>query len=784
MYTPSRRTFLQQTLGAAAALNAGKAFPLSAVSEVSGAGNSDGKKIYEVGAVYHYFPWTPQEQLTQDLETIATTGINTINPIPSFELKFGNPEPDFSKMDLILKNCHRLNLRVMPTVFWTGLLASWAASKWPDQFPPVLDVDQREQKLSFADPKVLDLIDHYSRITVERFRNHPSVIAYNIWDEPHMLGFTLQVGQGGAAKADDNPPFDRWFEKWGLKKYGSAAAWFSQWNDVLLNPEYQNFDRPLFYWYATGHILRRINTLVKSLDPVHPTRTHNVGSTTVCQNVNIYTQDDWTMSKVVDQYGLSYYPDIPARNVEDNPEMLAKKKALWDTPWTTSLELTSAHDAAGGKPFVMPEVQTGPQTGFTRYGAEPGMIYDYSRIHMLAWQMAAHDAKGMYFWKWRPHLDDWQAFGRGLAAPDGSITDRAKAAGDAARVLNADPELFLESKPVQPEIAVVYDVYTELKVSSQGRDWGSFPARNMIGIYRELWGDQVRVNVLDARELTADSLKPYKLTIFPFYLCLRKNVSDAIEAYVNSGGTVLADARFGIINPLDRGYEVNPGLGMAKLFGARRDGLVAGYAPWNIRVTDAKGALKGATLPDRVTGRVFREDLQLEKGSEGTVAAVFEETKTPAIVVKRTGSGQSMLLGFSLGISLMEDKGQDLDSGAAALLKAVWQSAGVTPPIQISSLSSARNEGSVERERSAQNTAPVEAVVHSRGRENERLVYLLNWGHQRTEVRTELPWPGSGNVQGKDLVSGSSVQVERKGDGAAFTVSLDGDHAAAVHLQG
>ena len=65
------------------------------------------------------------------------------------------------------------------------------------------------------------------------------------------------------------------------------------------------------------------------------------------------------------EYGLSYYPDIPTRSAESNPEQLAKAKAMWDTPWMTSLELTSVHDAAAaaGKPFVVPEVQTAPQTG-------------------------------------------------------------------------------------------------------------------------------------------------------------------------------------------------------------------------------------------------------------------------------------------------------------------------------------------------------------------------------------------------------------------------------------
>jgi beta-galactosidase GanA len=731
---------------------------------ISAAGALAGQRPYEVGTVYIFLPSTSNEQIVRDLETIAATGINTIEICPSFLLTPGNPQPDFSKTDLILKTSERLGLRVMPTVFWSGLLPDYAEAKWPDRFSPIIDGEGREARLSYANPEVMRLIDDYSIATVQHFKDSPSVIAYNIWDEPHMEGFSLSAG--GRRGGGGDPHFDRWFEEWGLEKYGSPAAWYLQWNDQLLNQEYARFDRPLFYWYATGHILQHLNELVKSIDPVHPTRTHDVGSTAVSGGLSIYGQDDWTLSKFVDEYGLSYYPDIPARGAEDNPEQLAKEKALWDTPWTTSLELTSAHDAAAvsGKPFVIPEVQTGPQTGFTRYGDEPGAIFDYNRIHLLAWQMAAHDAKAMYFWQWRPHMDEWQAFGRGLAASDGSLTPRAVAAGDAARALNSDPDLFLQSRPLTPQVAVVYDVVGDLKAKAQGGDWDSFTTRNLIGIYRALWKDQVRINILDGRQVTADSLKPYKLVIFPFYLCLRKNVAEALEAYVAGGGTALADARFGIIDELDRGYRVNPGLGMEKLFGARRHDLVASHSVSEVRITQPAGLLNGVTLPGHVAGRVFREELQLEKGSEGQVIAVFEITGTPAVVVRRTGKGQTILLAFSLGIPLLENQ----DPGAAALLREICKSAGVKSSIRVTT---------------APHAGPVEAVVHSRGREDERLVYVLNWGHAQANVTAELPWPGQARLQGKDMVSGRAVAVEHRENRAVFTLSLPADHAAAVHLQ-
>jgi len=731
---------------------------------LSAMGAVAGQRPYEVGTVYIFLPSTSHEQIVRDLENIAATGINSIEICPSFLLTPGNPTPDFTKTDLILKTAERLGLHVMPTIFWSGLLPDYAEARWPDRFSPTIDGEGREQRLAYANPEVMRLIDDYSLITVQHFKDSPSVIAYNIWDEPHMEGFSL--AGGGRREGGDDPHFDRWFEEWGLKKYGSSAAWYLQWNDQLLNQEYQRFDRPFFYWYASGHVLQHINDLVKSLDTVHPTRTHNVGSTATNEGVSIYSQDDWTMSKVVDGYGLSYYPDIPTRSAESNAAALAKAKAEWDTPWMTSLELTSSHDAAAasGKPFVVPEVQTAPQTGFTRYGDEPGTVFDYNRIHMLTWQIAAHDGKATYFWQWLPHMDEWQGFGRGLAATDGSPTQRAVAAGDAARALNSDPDLFLDSKPVAPQVAVVYDVAGHLKAVSQGGDWGSFTVRNLMGIYRTLWRDQVRVNVLDGRQVTAESLKPYKLVIFPFYLCLRKNVADALTAYVEGGGTVLADARFGIINELDRGYRVNPGAGMERLFGTRRHDLFASHTPWDVRVTKPSALLNGASLPSHLMGSVFREELQLEKGSEGEVAAVFEKAGTPAVVVHRTGKGQTILLGFSLGIPLLEND----DPGATSLLRAVWKSAGVTPAVRVSTPAGA---------------GTVEAVVHSRGRADERLVYLLNWGHQPANVSAEVPWDGQTRLHGKDIVSGHAVEVAHHENRATFTVTIPADHAAAVHIE-
>src|ERR1017187_10244411 len=116
------------------------------------------QRPFEVGTVYIFLPSTSNEQIIRDLETIAATGINTIEICPSFLLTPGNPQPDFSKTDLILKTAERLGLRVMPTIFWSGLLPDYAEAKWPDRFSPLIDGEGRDARLSYANPEVMRLI--------------------------------------------------------------------------------------------------------------------------------------------------------------------------------------------------------------------------------------------------------------------------------------------------------------------------------------------------------------------------------------------------------------------------------------------------------------------------------------------------------------------------------------------------------------------------------------------------------------------------------------------------
>ena len=440
---------------------------------------------------------------------------------------------------------------------------------------------------------------------------------------------------------------------------------------------------------------------------------------------------------------------MPGRAVEDQPAAAARALALWAAPWVQSLTLTESHDAAGGKPFLIMEAQSGPRSGLCRHG-----FLKYEDIHRMVWQAVAHDAKGFVFWKWYPFRDSVQSQGRGLCATDGSLTERAVAAGDASRVVNANVDLFLDSHPVQPQVALVYDAISDLKAKIHEGDWGGMTAQDFLGIYKILWREHIPVNVLNSNDLTAEKLRPYRLVIFPFCMCLEKNVAQAIEGYVRQGGTVVVDARFGIMDHRHQGYRITPGLAMNKLFGTSRHDFIGGYSPFEVNMVKGQQYLKDLGPNARLAGGVFCEELQLDPKDKGDVIAAFQKTGMPAVVAKRTGKGKTFLLGFMLGTPLFDKE----DAGTADFLRSLLATAGVTAPVRV---------------QLKQGDGPVEAFVHTRPGSDDRLLYLINWSDRPTPLTVSLPWPSNGGpAKATDLVTGKAVQLAVQSPPRVATMTL------------
>ena len=229
------------------------------------------------------------------------------------------------------------------------------------------------------------------------------------------------------------------------------------------------------------------------------------------------------------------------------------------------------------------------------------------------------------------------------------------------------------------------------------------------------------------------------------------------------GGTVLADARFGILDERHQGYRINPGQSMATLFGARRHDFTTIYDPAEIRYSGADGWLNGLNQDEPMVGGVFREQLQLEPGSEGTVIGTFDNTNFPAIVAKRTGKGQTFLLASLLGVPLFDGE----NAGTTAFIRSLLKTAGVVSPVRITL---------------QPGDGPVEAVVQSRNRANERLLFLINWGNQPAPISAELPWPGAAALNATDRVGGLAVAVAHTDGLATIKLTLPAGRAAIVHI--
>ena len=122
----------------------------------------------------------------------------------------------------------------------------------------------------------------------------------------------------------------------------------------------------------------------------------------------------------------------------------------------------------------------------------------------------------------------YESGGFGLIQLDGTITDRARAAGGIARVVDRDQKLFLDARPPAAQVAVVYNPMAHFvggrqRAAAYGGPQGEVAGierDSLLGVYRALFPRNVPIDYVHINELSAAALAPYKLVILPYPLLL------------------------------------------------------------------------------------------------------------------------------------------------------------------------------------------------------------------------------------------------------------------------
>jgi beta-galactosidase len=694
-----------------------------------------------------------KELWRKDVHSIKQLGFNTLRAW--IDWASGEPEQgkyDFETLDVLLELAEEEGLKLVLQVYMDSA-PHWVGERYPDS----LFVSSNGQSIrpesspgycrDHAGVRAAD--NAFYAALAQRAVRSPAFLGWDLWSEPHVINWAN-------AAWITNPEFCfcphtvRRFRGWLEKKYATVdalnVAWyrrFSSWDQVepsrlstiLSYTDY--IDWKQFIVDKLGEDLRDRYGAVNDVAPSSVVTSHAAVVGMFSSPHHWEGQaDDWTMAAQVDYYGTSFYPKHSA--FVDR-----------DAPWRAALfDFTRSFGYDGDRRgFWVGELQGGFGTIATNI-SPPVTAAD---LRTWTWTALSRGAKGINYYAWYPMSSGYESGGFGLNELDGTITDRARRAGEIACLVNRQQELFLRARPSRSDVAIVYNPLAHFvggrqRAAAYGGPQGEvigIERDSLLGVHRALFAANIPVDYVHIDHLQPARLEQYKLLYLPYPLMLPEAAATVLKSYVRDGGTLVAEARLAWNDERGHAFDRIPGLNLWEVMGAREKTVQTvrpGGASMRWKGADLPGIAPGMLLP----GRWYRETLEPASASARVVAEY--DDGAAAAIMSRYGKGKTLMLGSYTSAAYQAAPTPEGERFLNAL--ASW--AGVVSPIDVSG-------------------APLEARHLVAG--NDTLLFLFN--HGSSAARSQVTVRGArGAHDVVDLESGRTVPSGPE-DGVHLTVSLD-----------
>jgi beta-galactosidase len=665
-----------------------------------------------------------KELWRRDVKQIKALGFNTIRGW--IDWATGEPEEgkyNFETLDVLLELAEEEGLKLVLQVYMDSA-PRWVGDKYPDSLFISSDGSAIHPEAAPGycrdHPGVRRADQAFYAALAERTRKSKAFVGWDLWSEPHVINWATPT-------YISNPEFCfcpntvAKFRAWLKQKYGTLdnlnQAWYRQytsWDQVepgrlstiLSYSDY--IDWKNFIADKLGGDLHDRAEAVKRVSPDSIVTSHAAG-------VGLFSSphwwegqsDDWTMAQQVDFYGTSFYPKH-STTVDRDPQW---RGALLDFA-------RSFGYADGRHGFWIGELQGG--FGTIALNVSPTVTPGDLRI--WTWSALARGAKGINYYAWYPMSTGYESGGFGLIQLDGTVTERAKVAGEIAAVVNRNQKLFLDARPRQAEVAVIYNPLSHF-VGGRQRDTAyggpqgevaGIEQDSLLGVYRALFPTNVPLDYVHIGHISPEILGKYKLVILPYPLMIPEASVPVLHEFVRNGGALVAEARLGWNNERGRASDTIPGLGLSDLMGCRETAVQ----------TPAGGrTLLRWQTGEQTPGRWFEETLE-PLGNSAKVAATYENGATAA-VTNVYGKGKTLMIGSYLSAAYAKQRSAESAKFWAGLLH--W--AGVQLPVKVTG-------------------DPIEV------RFLDQMVFLFN--HAKTTAKATVDFGGG---QATDLVTGRPVAL-------------------------
>lgn len=594
----------------------------------------------------------------KDLQQIKSLGFNTVRTwVEWAHCEPRSGEYHFENLKLLCELAQEIGLKVIIQMY-VDSAPDWVGKKFPDG---LFEAQSGAKVHSQAAPGfctdhagVRDAVLNFYTETAKVAVQYPNFYGWDLWSEPHIVNWAY-INYVPNVQFCFCPNTQARFRDWLQEKYQTLAGlnqgWyrnFESWEDVqpprfgtILS--YTDFiDWKNFIYEKLAGDLRMRYEAVRRGDKTHVITSHAAVPSIFYTPYNGYgATDDFLMAEQVDFYGTSLYPkhNHPARHWE-----------IWK--FMVAVDFSRSANLKNGGLYVG-ELQAGKGTIGLQIG-NPITPEDH-RIWM--WSAIAKGARAINIYAYYPMSSGYESGGYGLINLDGTITDRAKHAGKTAKIIDENMKLFLASKPVKAEIALVYNPLAQMVGGEQRYADFDGHQNSLFGYYRFFAEHNIPVDFIHRKNLESGEVLQYKLIVVPYPLMFSQSAADGLKKFVKQGGFVVAEARLAWND--ERGFAAHtiPGMGLDEVFGAHETSVKMSDKVAMKVIANTHPAMKGFDQNDSLKGTYFAESLQPIKDRPIQVLASLDDG-TPGIIASKYGKGETILLGSFLGIANHPDADQ------------------------------------------------------------------------------------------------------------------------------
>ncbi len=673
-------------------------------------------------------PASERDRWRSDLNTIRSAGFNSVRTW----ISWGDAAPAtgqyrFDALDQMLALARDAGVRVILQTF-IGTAPAWIPNRHPDATPLAGGAG-----FCLDHPGVRDDVRGFVAAATKRAASAPAFFALDIADvvptpthprtntEPAFCECTHSVAR---------------FREWLQRRYASIEALRSAWHTNV--DDWAQIQPPRGPSAALGSTLdwHAFNLAKRSEDlqflavaasdrGPHAVGSHsNLPSLIAPPSRIAGISEEWSAAGV-DYFGTAMFP--------------APIESTW-TPIQLTASLDNIRSARRDRGWWLAALQAARAASSGRVGP-PVSAAD---VRFWSWVALSRGARSLSYFSWFPPDGAADAHAFGLASLDGSLSDRARAAGAIAGLIARNPALFAPLRPRPGRIAIVYNPIGRV---ASGED----NPESLFGIYRALFERNIAVDFLHPDEIAAGRAGAYRAVFLPRPLLLQKPAAAALQAYVGAGGTLISEARPGWLDERGDAGPV-PGHGLQEVFGVREkdDREVSEVAM--VLERDLDGPLAGLANT-KIVGAGVAEHLEII-GTKVRVIARYSGAGgargDPAIVMSQYGNGRAILIGTFAGAAFEHDPSAARETGN--LLGALAVLAGATPEVRLSG-----GDGQVE----------------TRFLESADTIVLIAINHSNEPQKVTMTFtPDTQEAIWLNLETGASVNFVAGPDGPTYTYAF------------